>query len=211
MPPGDPGVISARLPLIGVLLFSGILLPQILGLLTAGYDARTDYISELGATGAPYAAVMNYVGFLPAGLAIMVAIVLLWRSLAPSRMTRLGLVCLSGVAIGYLVAFLFPCDAGCPVQGSTKQMLHNAGGLIEYLGGVIGLFLLYFGSRGADHSGLSRATMIAAYVAAFGVIVLFSGGLEDVLGAAQRLVDYSFFAWFAYAVYTTRSSERHEN
>ena len=55
----------------------------VLGLLQPGYSQSRDYISELGAVGAPYAWLMNSVGTMFVGILIVGFSFALWRALQP--------------------------------------------------------------------------------------------------------------------------------
>lgn len=154
-----------------VLLTSGIILPEVLGYLTNDYSSSANYLSELGAIDAPFSQVIRYFGFLPVG-----------------------------IAIGYFGAFFFPCDSGCPATGTFRQSLHNMAGLIEYIGGVGGLFLLYFGLRPNMSGLLSLSTLIAACVVTFAVVLMFNPELDHLRGTTQRLADYTIFVWLCFGV-----------
>lgn len=90
-----------------------------------GYNHASQFISELGAAGAPHATIINWGGFLPAGLLLWAFSVLAWRSLPRSRATTLGMLGLALFALGYVAAALFPCAPGCrPPRPSLSQTLH---------------------------------------------------------------------------------------
>jgi hypothetical protein len=85
-----------------------------------------DTISELGEVGNPLSRRVSYGLFLPVGL-------LLW--LIAALTDRTDLVGLAGcMGAGYVVAALFPCDVGSPLSGSSRQQIHNLGGVVEYIG-----------------------------------------------------------------------------
>jgi hypothetical membrane protein len=75
---------------------AGMVLPEILGFLADDYRSTSNYLSELGAVDAPYTFVINYFGFLPVGLTILVLVGLLWRRLPRNGLVNVGLVCLLG-------------------------------------------------------------------------------------------------------------------
>ena len=188
-----------------ILLTSGIVLPEALGYLADDYSSSSNFISELGAMNAPFAQITNYFGFLPVGLAVVALVTVLWTSLPQQKLVKSGLTCLLGVAIGYLGAFFFPCDFGCPATGTYRQSLHNLAGLFAYMGGIGGLFLLYFGLR-SNMSGLfPLSTLVAACAVTLGVLLMFNPEFEHMLGASQRLADYTIFFWLCFAVLISTS------
>ena len=119
-----------------------LLVPLIGGAFSPGYNHASQYISELGARGAPFQNIVNLGGFLPTGVAVLVFLIAGFRYLAPSTLSKLAVFLLLGVSAGYIVAAFAPCDPGCPSVGSDIQALHNLGGLLEYLGGSFGLIIL---------------------------------------------------------------------
>lgn len=182
-----------------VLLVSGIVLPEALGLIADDYSSASNYLSELGALGAPFNATINYFGFLPVGLMILVLVGLLWRRLPRNGLVNVGLICLLGLSIGYLGAFFFPCDPGCPATGTARQAIHNLAGLTGYLGSVVGLFALYFGIRQPLSGMLPTATLLCACWVTLSVLLMFNPNLDAVRGAAQRFADYPIFIWLSFA------------
>jgi uncharacterized protein DUF998 len=187
-----------------VLLASGIVLPEVLSYLTDDYSSLSNYLSVLGALGAPFSPIINYFGFLPVGLAIIALIAVLWVRLPRLSTVRSGLICLLGVAIGYLGAFSFPCDPGCPATGTYRQSLHNLAGLLEYVGGVAGLFLLYFGLRSKISGRFPISTLIAACIVTLSVLAMFNPQFEFARGVSQRLADYTIFIWLCSGAVVSR-------
>lgn len=114
-----------------------------------GYSHVSQFISELGATGAPQARLVNLGGFLPVGV-LLTLFAVLSAFLAPRSGPRVaGFLLLALFAVGYLGAAFFPCDVGCrPATPSFSQMMHNLAGLAGYLGAPIGLILLGVAARG---------------------------------------------------------------
>lgn len=85
-------------------------------------------ISELAEVGSPLSRVVSYGLFLPVGLLL---------GLVATLADTTALAGLAGcVAIGYVVAAIFPCDVSSPLSGSGRQQIHNVGGAVEYIGGA---------------------------------------------------------------------------
>ncbi len=184
-----------------VLIGSGVALPAVVGAMQGGYSAEAQYLSELGAIGAPHEALINFGSFLPVGLAIIVLVVGLYRSMPRTLLVRLGVLFLLTVAIGYLDAFFFHCDPGCPAEGSNRQAMHNLGGLIEYVGAITGLFLIFFGIRKSTSQAFSIFTLFAALLVLTAFIMMATPAMEAWKGGWQRLAEYALVVWFIGAVF----------
>ena len=184
-----------------VLLASGIVLPEIVGYVRDDYNSYSNYLSELGAVGVPYSYLINFAGFLPVGLAIIILVFALFQRLTGTRWLRTGLVCLLGVSLGYLGAVLFWCDYGCPTDGGIRQGLHNLAALIEYIGAIVGLFCICIGIRKGSNRTFAAVTLAAALTVTIGFFLLLDPNLQQLRGASQRMADYSIFLWFNFAVF----------
>ncbi len=202
--------ISSWLSLL-VLIGPGILLPEIIGAMQDGYSPVANYLSELGATGAPYATLINHFGFLPIGLAVIVLVFALYQKFSNFPMARLGSLFLLGIAIGYLGAFFFHCDPGCPETGSLHQALHNLGGLFEYVGAITGLLLICFGTRKQIPLVFAKATLLTASMVILAFVMMLTSEMSDWKGAWQRLAEYSLVAWFVYAIFWHPQSTQHQS
>lgn len=163
-----------------------------------GYSHVAQTISELGAQGAAHGALVSAAGFAPIGVLVAAFLVLAAGALPASARARAGLVCLGGVAAGYLGAALFRCDAGCPGEGSLSQQLHNLFGLLEYGGAIAGLALLG-GALRAVPAGRPLATLsfVTAAGVAAGLLAMLVPGLAPVRGLAQRVAEAAIFGWIA--------------
>ena len=114
------------------------------GLKYPGYDHLKNAISELGATGAPSATIMNFAGFLPYGV-LMVAFALAVHQgiradaggwLAPSLLATYGLA--------YVALAFARCDPGCQAATfSPHHRMHLLLGDVIFLAAVLGPFTLY--------------------------------------------------------------------
>ena len=161
------------------------------------YSHASQFISELGADGAPNARIITLAGFLPAGLLLSAFTFFAWRSLPRSTGTTLGMIGLTFFALGYLAAVAFPCEPECrPTQPSLSQALHNLFGLAGYLTAPPALFVLGWKARswpGARH--LSALGFISGGLALLSLQFL-SPDFRYV-GVAQRVLEGSVLAWIA--------------
>jgi hypothetical protein len=125
--------------------------PVIGGLLVPGHSHVRDFISELGAVGAPWGSAVSFAGFLPTGLLSLLFLIVAAPLVDPRGWAKAGYLLLSSVGVAYVGAAFAPCDVGCPaVPTSLRQLLHNLLGTVEYVGGGIGLLIFastYFARR----------------------------------------------------------------
>jgi hypothetical protein len=157
-----------------------------------GYSHVSQFISELGATGAADGALVSAAGFAPIGALVLAFLALAARALPRTRGVRAGLVCLGAVGVAYLVSAVFRCDPGCPSTGSLAQSIHNGFGLLEYVGALAGFGLLAAALR-------SPGCVFAAVGVAAGFAGMLTPSLEPFRGASQRLAEAAIFGWIAYA------------
>lgn len=181
--------------ILWVLLFlSGVLLPEFIGFLSSDYNSISNYLSELGAVGAEYSRVVNYFGFLPTAFSVLFITLLLQSNFSNTRLSRAGFLLVGiGYFIGYFGAFIFPCDFGCPSEGSFSQNMHMILGLISYLIALVGLILLGIGLRKDPMIIHSLASFIATFIFLLGFFMMLNPSQIDLLGFWQRLIDYTVF------------------
>jgi hypothetical membrane protein len=171
-----------------------------------GYAHTSQFISELGATGAPHGRLVSLGGFLPVGVCLTL-FALLAAYMAPRSGLRLaGFACLALFSLGYIGAAAFPCDLGCrPETPSYSQVMHNLFGLGGYLGGPIGLVLLGIAARrwpGA--TWLGPLGLVCGAVALLAFMLMLAeppyGGL------VQRMLEGSVAIWTLAFAFTIRSA-----
>ncbi|MGH7570882.1 MAG: DUF998 domain-containing protein [Gemmatimonadota bacterium] len=169
------------------------------------YSHASQYISELGARGAPNAELVNLAGFLPAGLLISAFVYLAWKALPRSRLASLGLLGIAFFALGYIGAAFFPCDAGCrPTERSFSQTAHEVFGLAGYLTAPPALLALGWRARSwLDATWLSVLGFVSGGLTL--LCLLFMSPAFEYAGAAQRVLEASMLTWIvACAVYINR-------
>ena len=175
-----------------VLFFSGIILPEILGAARSDYSSLANYLSELGASGTSTQSLTNSLAFPFVGLSCCAILIALWHRLPKNGGIRAGLIfLLIGIPAGYFGAVLFPCDYGCPIDGSAKQTAHNLLGLVQYPLSVIGFILLSVNLSGKNIWRI--ACGIAAAAMAIGFMMMIQPSQFTFRGGWQRLGDYTAF------------------
>lgn len=175
-----------------VLLVGGTI---IAGAVTPGYDHLRQYMSELGATGAPTGPWVSYGVFLPSSALMVVFWLYCARRLAPGPVAAIGFVFLAMNGLGLAGGGAFPCEVGCPIESaSLSQNLHNLFGGLGYLAGVIGLFISAIGMSRGDRKPATIATGLTCAIAG----AVFLTGIHpdfEYPGAAQRGLEACFVAW----------------
>lgn len=191
---------ALRVAVAALLIAAGVAAPTVIGAIAPGYDPRSDFLSELGQKGAPYAVAMNFGVFLPAGLLWTLGSALVWRALPRGWLGATGAILLFGNAVSYVGVALFPCDAGCPATGTFSQAMHNYSGAIGYLLTPLSLALLGAHLLGKRQSALGGVTLFVAALTG----VAFAQMLSDLEGAEvgvwQRCADFAPFFWMAGAL-----------
>lgn len=201
------GVMLKKLVMLSACLgaLSIVLLTVIGGAAFPGYSHASQFISELGARGAPHAQLVNFGGFLPAGVLVCVFAVLAWKALPGSAGTTIGLVGIALFGVGYLVAAYFPCEAGCrPAEPSFSQLVHNALGLAGYLSAPLALTILGWQARAWPGGRLLSMLGFVGALTAFIGLSLLSPEFAYV-GVAQRVLELSVLTWIvACGIYVNR-------
>jgi hypothetical protein len=161
-----------------------------------GYDHVSQYISELGAAGAPHGWQVSWLGFLPVGLLITAFAFFAWRAAPRSTLATVGFVGIFLFAIGYTGSAFFPCDFGCrPETPSFSQVMHELIGLVGYLLAPVTILLLALAARTWPRA---MWLVVLGFIAApFALVGL--GGLLDpdspTLGLFQRVLETSVIGW----------------
>jgi hypothetical membrane protein len=176
-----------------------ILLPLVAASALPAYSHVSQYISELGATDAPYGSLVSLAGFAPIGLLVLAFLFLVSGALPRSGLATAGLVCLGAVGASYLRGALFPCDAGCPAEGTFSQSMHSIFGLLGYVGAIAGLLLLGIAFRASPAWRSAAPVSIgAALLVAMGFLAMLAPGLEPFRGLSQRIAEAAIFLWIGF-------------
>lgn len=181
--------------LLAVLIVAG-------GAAWPGYSHMTQFISELGATGAPNGRLVSLGGFLPIGLCLMLFSALSATFRPRGLLRAAGFACLFVFAAGYTMAGFYPCDLGCrPSTPSASQMMHNLFGLAGYVIAAPGLVALglaarnWPGARWLFPLGLACGLVAGA---------AFLGLGSDAPGLAQRVLEAAVAVWVLAYAFTLR-------
>lgn len=156
----------------------------------AGYSHVRHTISEIGEYGARHERFVAWGLFLPIGLVLLLVA---WMARPASPAVAALALC---IAVGYLGAALFPCDPGSPLLGSSRQMLHNIAGAVEYTGGGFALMTI------ARESGQPfQAAGFIVLASAVGLSVVPAGAGRGLL---QRIAELCLFGGLGLALWQLR-------
>lgn len=164
-----------------------------------GYSHASQFISELGESGAPNGAWISVAGFAPTGVFVLLFLAFAAPSFPRDRRTAIGLLCFAAVGVAYLVAAVARCDAGCPTTGSLAQSVHTLFGVLEYVGALVGLLLLAAAfRRSARWGSLLPACIGAALLVAIGFAGMLDASLAAQRGVFQRVAEFGVFGWITW-------------
>lgn len=172
-----------------------------------GYSHVSQFISELGARGAPHEWFVRYAGFLPAGIFVSLFAVAAFTALPRSVPATLGFLGIGVYALGYVAAAFFPCDPGCrPPDPSISQIIHNLVGLAGYVIAPTFLALLAWSAR--RWPGGRRLALLASLAAGLALAGLLSLSPDSpYAGLSQRLIEASVLGWIVACAWYVRSRQ----
>lgn len=154
------------------------------GAITPGYSHVSDFMSTLGAVGAPYA-IVQQLNFAVLGGSILALMLGIHYWVGDGRRPRVGTVLLGVFGVGVILAGVFPEHPAAP--DSMTNVLHDITGIIGFLAGIVAVGLV---SRrlGADDRWPSyryeAIATVGIVLVTFGVFI--SSG-SAIVGLTQRL------------------------
>ncbi len=164
------------------------------------YSHVHDFISELGATDTPHAWLMNYAGFVPAGLFLVGFGASIKVSLPQQRAATLGALLVALFGAGVALSGLFSCDVGCPQDGgSIQNLIHDRLAPFTFLSGSLGAASLGLGFRRLPSLRPIWLYSTASGVAGLGLLAAVASTLEtrELTGLWQRLLLAVLLGWCA--------------
>ncbi|MGI8620148.1 MAG: DUF998 domain-containing protein [Gemmatimonadaceae bacterium] len=167
-------------------------------MLRSNYSHLTSFISELGASGSPHAALMNYGGFIGGGLLFVLFAVALALSLPRRPLVVLGSGLVTAFGLSLVASGAFPCDPGCPFPGGTiENQIHNSIGHITNISLIVatGIFGIAFGRIAAWRRFAKYSLLTSACAAVFMTALVTSLDTRALTGLWQRLLLATFFLW----------------
>jgi hypothetical protein len=180
----------------GTALFSCAVI--VAGALRVDYSHVAGFISELGATATPHAALMNYAGFVPAGMLFAAFGAGLATALARDRAAVAASVLVIVFGIGVSASGIISCDPGCPqAAGSPENLLHNRIGPASFIALIVAVGILAVRFRRHPRwRALSRYSLLTSALAIVFLLALI-GSLEAraYTGLWQRLLLSTLLLW----------------
>ena len=166
------------------------------------YSHLTNFISELGASGTPHAALMNYAGFIPAGLLIAASGVALAAILPRRRLPWISAALVTLFGLGLAASGAVSCDPGCPRSGgSLESRIHDIIAPVTFLSLIVGAgaFGIY-ARRDVMWRPLSVYSLLTS-AWALCLLIGLAASLETrtLTGLWQRLLLAVLFLWCAFA------------
>jgi hypothetical membrane protein len=176
-------------PVLSVIVAAGV------GYLHPGYDSAEQRLSELGASGAPYAVVFNVAGLMASGVLVVVLSLGLQHEFIGNRLARTGGILLSVSGASLFMTGIFPCDVGF-VEASASGILHGVFAAIGTLAIIGAALAMWYGLRGdplwGHYSWFSLS--VALMAVALYVTHQFSSQ-TDWNGAVQRMLVLVLLVW----------------
>jgi hypothetical membrane protein len=164
------------------------------------YSHVRNFISELGADGTSHAALMNYAGFVPAGLMLAAFGISLATTLPRDHFRVVAAILVMLFGAGVAADGIISCDPGCPqTGGSVENLIHNRIAPAAFLCAIIGAGIVGIRFRRLPAwRNLSRYSLATSAVA-FCFLVALATSLESRLltGLWQRLLLVTLFSWCA--------------
>ncbi len=170
----------------------------VLAALQPGYSHIGQFISELGAVGAPWRLIQNLFGHVFFGLSIALFALAAWRLPSRGRLTRVGLGFL--VLSGALLALtgVFSCEPGCTGSRlSPNELIHSLAALFGFYAAI--LAMLFVGLPALRRQTRNRYVLASL---GFAVLAVFFQNLTRRLGfdspyrgLVQRLFLLNYTMW----------------
>ena len=163
----------------------------VIGGLSLDYSHVSEFMSALGASGAPFAHWTNYAVFIPAELWLLLFFGVLAVRLPHSKSKWFSITVLSSYAILLIFVAIFPCDAGCHSESdsnspaTTNHILHLILAAIAYPIAFIGILPLSL--TAPRHTYLKRFALPITAIG-FGLICAIVL-VPDAQGLFQRLIE----------------------
>lgn len=164
------------------------------GLAYPGYDHLRQYISELGATGAPTGQAVS-LAFIASGGLLAAFWLICGVVFRDSRLAVLGFGLSALNGLGLMFGGVFQCDFECSLASpSPEAVLHDVLGGLGYLCGIVGVLVVGLAWRNRPgRRGLFRLSLLCGVPAAMAIWLIHPG--FEWYGAAQRVVELALAIW----------------
>lgn len=167
--------------------------------LRSDYSHISNFISDLGNTGSPNAALMNFAGFLPFGISIALLGLSLLVLLPKGPGFRAGSFLVLVFGVGAILAGLYSGEDSCPPDCSRESMIHDVVSLVAFFSAIIGSGILGLTFR--RHPNW-RPLWVYSVLTCLGAILFLALMINSIdariyTGLWQRLFLLTLCIWFA--------------
>ncbi len=165
------------------------------GLFYPDYNHITQFMSELGATGAPHSGLVNVIGFFGTELLLFWALGISLKRLLMTPFNIIGFGFLVAYPILISIAAFSPCDLECrPTDPSITHLIHITTGLGAYLCAIIGLAILSL--QYGNKTPSKRVKIAGLFLCPVLLFLLFSLTPDNsYVGAFQRFAETMIYIW----------------
>lgn len=174
-----------------------------------GYSQLSNFVSEYNATGTAWANTLTYAGFLATSVLLSAFLVSASTIVQVSGISRLGFWLLWSLPASFFLALFAPCDAGCPIEGSTSQIMHKLYAIVTYFGMGIGIAFVSLAPKFSAFK-FRRIFMLLVGIA-FPVVfaIMFQPDLAPWRGLLQRSLDVALAVSLILMTWTLVPSGQH--
>ncbi|MFX1605046.1 MAG: DUF998 domain-containing protein [Promethearchaeota archaeon] len=179
--------------IIGPIVYAIVLFT--LGALEPGYNPISQSMSELGDVEAPYAIVMNTLGFPLLGIFFILFAVGIHQNISSGEGTRIGPFMMAMSGIFLVLTGIFPCDAGCidvTITGGIHSLFATLAALVMIPVPLAIVPRIY--SNPFWHSHVWFSWVVIILTSLFSLLYMFPD-LEDYGGLLQRLATAVPLVW----------------
>jgi hypothetical protein len=173
-----------------------------------GYSQLSNFVSEYNATGTPWADTLTYAGFVATTALFACFLVAAAPITQVSGVSRVGFWLLWSIPFSYLVGAIAPCDAGCPVKGSTSQLLHNAFSILAYFGMGISIALVALASGFSSYKLRRTFMLLTGFAFPVVFIAMVQPDFAPWRGLLQRSLDAAMAVSLVLVVVTILATAR---
>lgn len=153
-----------------------------------GYDHLRQFMSELGAAGAPTGPMVNAWGYVPNGVLVTIFCLLAAWILRGSALAVTACLLLALNGVGMTGAGVYPCDFECSRSDpSTSAMLHDQFGLMGYLCAIFGVSLAALWARRSQAPWLAPLGLATVIISLVGVVAIVAD--VEMAGLFQRTME----------------------
>ena len=185
--------------ILGPILFASAVI--ISAALRPDYNHLHEFMSALGASESTTEYLMNFVGFIPAGLLMALFGFSLFTQmrLSKSYLSIIGSLLIIGFGLGMITAGIYSCDGDCFDSITTEGIIHGNVSAITFPSAILGILLLGISFRKQiAFRKFMWYTLISAVLAGLFMVNMIGTFETGILtGLWQRLLLFTIFAWTA--------------